>query len=102
MYRGALVEEGPAERVLAPPHHPYTEALLSAAPRLGAPALERIRLPGAVTAEGPAVGCRFADRCPRKLGAICETVAPPAVAVAEGHVIRCHISAGATGALRSY
>ena len=34
MYLGQLVEVGPAEAVFEPPHHPYTEALLSAIPTL--------------------------------------------------------------------
>ncbi len=36
MYAGERVEEGPSERIFAEPRHPYTQALLSAVPRLGA------------------------------------------------------------------
>jgi glutathione transport system ATP-binding protein len=36
MWRGEKVEEGPVERIFASPQHPYTRALLSAVPRLGA------------------------------------------------------------------
>jgi len=36
MFRGDKVEEGPSEQVFAAPEHPYTKALLSAVPRLGA------------------------------------------------------------------
>jgi ABC-type dipeptide/oligopeptide/nickel transport system ATPase component len=35
MYRGKIVEQGPVERVLAAPEHPYTQALLGAIPRPG-------------------------------------------------------------------
>jgi peptide/nickel transport system ATP-binding protein len=90
MYRGVLVELGPTERVLLPPYHPYTEALLSAVPVLGARhAAGRIRLPGAVVGDAPS-GCRFNDRCPRRLGAICETV-PRSVMAGPDHAILCHI-----------
>ncbi|KZD09499.1 dipeptide ABC transporter ATP-binding protein [Oceanibaculum pacificum] len=94
MYRGGIVELGPTERILQPPYHPYTEALLSAVPFIekGARQRERIRLAGSVTGSTEQiVGCRFQDRCPRKLGGICETVTPPARSSAEGHEILCHI-----------
>jgi len=37
LYRGRLVEQGPAEQVYQDPQHPYTRALLNAVPRLGSP-----------------------------------------------------------------
>jgi peptide/nickel transport system ATP-binding protein len=91
MYRGGLVEIGPADRVLSPPFHPYTEALLSAVPRLdGAPAA-RIRLREESSLADPARGCSFAGRCPRRIGTICDTTAPAMRAHAEGHRIACHL-----------
>ena len=36
MFRGDLVEQGPAEKILHAPEHPYTQALLGCVPRLGA------------------------------------------------------------------
>jgi len=95
MYRGAIVEEGPVEEVLMPPFHPYTEALLSAIPEVGrgAGGDGRIRLRGdAVEKDGLVSGCRFQHRCPRKLGSICETDAPPWRAAGAEHRIACHIS----------
>jgi peptide/nickel transport system ATP-binding protein len=91
MYRGAIVEEGPLELVLNPPYHPYTEALLSAAPIVGARerAAQRIRLTGEIGAAGP--GCRFAPRCPRRIGALCDEVPPPVKEAAPGHRIQCHL-----------
>jgi peptide/nickel transport system ATP-binding protein len=95
MYRGGVVEEGPAPAVLSPPYHPYTEALLSAVPLVGARgrAAARIRLAGDVSSPSGAGGCRFAHRCPRRIGPVCDTVAPPIVEPAPGHRIACHLPA---------
>ena len=93
MYRGAIVEQGPVDAVLRPPWHPYTEALLSAIPDLERGAgVQRIRLRGDAVEQGAHKrGCRFHHRCPRKLGAICETDTPPLLHAAPGHTIACHI-----------
>ncbi|HEV7263462.1 MAG TPA: ABC transporter ATP-binding protein [Falsiroseomonas sp.] len=93
MYRGAIVEEGPVEAILAPPYHPYTQALLSAVPLVGesARAAARLRLAGDVSTAAADVGCRFAHRCPVKLGARCDTEAPRMREVGPGHRIACHL-----------
>ena len=75
MYMGRLCEIGSPEEVFVPPYHPYTEALLSAI-SLPDPNIdqESIRLEGSVPSPiNPKSGCRFASRCPRKVGDICET-----------------------------
>ena len=88
LYRGRIVESGPADAVFDGPHHPYTEALLSAVP--GAPG-PRIRLAGdGPSTQAPPSGCVFSGRCPRKLGPVCERE-EPALAEQDGHAIRCHI-----------
>ena len=92
LYLGRLMEVGPAEDVFAGPHHPYTEALLSAVPRLDGTVRERIRLTGEIpSAASPPSGCVFHTRCPRKLGAICEEQEPALLEVAPGRTMRCHI-----------
>jgi peptide/nickel transport system ATP-binding protein len=93
LYLGRLMEIGPAERVFSGPHHPYTAALLSAAPALRGPVGERVRLVGEIpSAIHVPSGCVFHTRCPRKLGAVCEEQEPGLNAGAEpGHEIRCHI-----------
>ena len=97
MYRGVLVEEGSVRDVLHPPYHPYTELLLSSVPIIGkhrgggsvARAGDRVDAAGDHGAS--ASGCRFAGRCARKLGPICDVAAPPWQEVEPGHRIRCHI-----------
>ncbi|MBI3900048.1 MAG: ABC transporter ATP-binding protein [Gammaproteobacteria bacterium] len=92
LYLGRLMELGPAERVMDGPHHPYTEALLSAVPSIRDGVQQRIRLQGEIpSAINPPSGCVFHTRCPRKLGAVCEQQEPPMTRDDEDHEIRCHI-----------
>jgi peptide/nickel transport system ATP-binding protein len=96
LYGGHMAESGPAGCVLKPPSHPYTEALLSAAPVPDPDAKPTgIRLPGAVsTLQGRFQGCFFAGRCPRKIGPICDQTPPPARIGPDSssHIIYCHIT----------
>jgi peptide/nickel transport system ATP-binding protein len=92
MYLGKLVDVGSAEQVFASPHHPYTEALLSAIPTLAAGARPRIRLHGPIPSPSdPPSGCRFHTRCPRVISGLCAEVEPPWHDDADGHRYRCHI-----------
>ena len=92
LYLGRLMELGPAEAVFEPPHHPYTEALLSAVPTVEGTERPRIKLAGEIpSASNPPSGCVFHTRCPRKWGEICEREEPPLKEVARGHFMRCHI-----------
>jgi oligopeptide/dipeptide ABC transporter ATP-binding protein len=66
MYLGRIVEIGPAAALFARPRHPYTRALLAAAPRIGA---ARVTENFALQGEPPdpsqlPQGCRFRARCP--------------------------------------
>ena len=92
LYLGRLQELGPADVVFEGPHHPYTEALLSAVPTVDGGGRDRIRLEGDIpSAASPPSGCVFHTRCPRKLGAICEDTEPPLLEAESGHHLRCHI-----------
>jgi peptide/nickel transport system ATP-binding protein len=92
MYLGRLQEVGDAETVFGGPHHPYTEALLSAVPTLEGEERTRIRLEGEIpSAANPPSGCVFHTRCPRFLGEICVQEEPPLAEVERGHLMRCHI-----------
>jgi len=101
LYLGRLMEMGPADRVFSGPHHPYTEALLSANPSLKDEDARRIHLSGELpNALNLPSGCVFHTRCPRKLGAICEREEPPLAEAEPGHAIRCHIPPDLLGRAR--
>jgi peptide/nickel transport system ATP-binding protein len=103
LYLGGLMELGPADRVFAGPHHPYTEALLSAVPSIDDPKAERIRLKGEIpSAATPPSGCVFHTRCPRFLGEICVQQEPPLHDAGPGHGIRCHIPVPELARLQAY
>jgi peptide/nickel transport system ATP-binding protein len=94
LYLGKVMEIGPAAAVFDGPHHPYTEALLSSMPSeisMANSERSRIRLHGEIpSALNPPSGCVFHTRCPRKIGAICETKVPVLESIDE-HGIACHI-----------
>jgi peptide/nickel transport system ATP-binding protein len=93
LYLGRVMEYGEAETVFAGPHHPYTEALLSAVPTLDGTHRERIVLTGEIPSPAnPPTGCVFHTRCPRRLpSGICESAEPPLAEAEPGHLMRCHI-----------
>ena len=91
LYLGRLMEVGPADRVFAGPHHPYTEALLSATPARDG-TVRRVALKGDIpSALDPPAGCAFHTRCPRRIGPICDDEEPPLALREDGHAIRCHL-----------
>jgi peptide/nickel transport system ATP-binding protein len=94
MYLGRVVESGLVADVFSPPHHPYTEALISAVPTIDPDSHQAVlRLAGSPPrATSDIAGCVFHSRCPRKLGEVCETVKPPQRGSASGHVYECHIT----------
>ena len=101
LYLGRLMEVGPAEVVFAGPHHPYTEALLSAVPSVDGDPPDRIRLSGELpSAIDLPTGCVFHTRCPRAIKGVCEASEPPLVEVEPGHQMRCHIPIGELRALQ--
>jgi peptide/nickel transport system ATP-binding protein len=104
LYLGRLMEVGPAEAVFAGPHHPYTEALLSATVSLDGERLNRIKLQGEIpSAAHPPSGCVFHTRCPRRLqDGSCESSEPPLREVAPGHFMSCHIPFDQLATLQSH
>jgi peptide/nickel transport system ATP-binding protein len=94
MYAGQIVEQGPVERVLADPLHPYTRLLLSAVPDAGI--REQVRIPVAPGQNAPAFdpkpGCRFIERCPLAV-AVCSELTPELVEARSAQSARCHVTA---------
>jgi peptide/nickel transport system ATP-binding protein len=92
MYLGRIQEIGPTDDVFKGPHHPYTEALLSAVPSIDGEPTTRIRLDGEIPSPAnPPSGCVFHPRCPRAIPGVCEVSEPPLAEVSPGHSMRCHI-----------
>jgi peptide/nickel transport system ATP-binding protein/oligopeptide transport system ATP-binding protein len=94
MYLGRVMEIGPKDRVFAAPHHPYTQALLSAVPDPDPDApRRRIVLTGDVPSPRAApAGCAFSTRCPIARD-ICHRVRPPLAGAGDGHDVACHFAA---------
>jgi len=96
MYLGKLVEVGTRDQIYQAPMHPYTQALLSAAPiesprKRGKRA--RIVLEGDVPSpENPPSGCRFRTRC-WKAQEICAQEEPALISRSGGdHPVACHFA----------
>jgi len=92
MYLGQLVEQGSRERVFARPAHPYTQALLAAAP-IADPPRQRVRKPVLLgddlpSAMDPPPGCRFNTRCPLAVER-CRTEVPAFTPIGDGNAA-CH------------
>ena len=92
MYLGRVVELAPADQLFANPRHPYTRALLDAAP-IPDPVVERARPRTIITGELPSPlkppsGCVFHPRCPLATAA-CKTEVPAQRDVAPGHMAAC-------------
>lgn len=101
LFRGRVVEDGPAEAVVERPAHPYTQALLasiadgpsteeSTADAGEEPAADADEKPAGVTpSRETAGGCPFAQRCPRVFDTC--LVTDPAPREVRGQLVRCHL-----------
>jgi len=93
MYLGEFVERASDIDIYTNPLHPYTQALMEAAPRpeKGARGLRKKTLEGDVPSPiDPPRGCRFHTRCPKAMS-ICAQQAPALKAVAPGHRVACFL-----------
>src|SRR5262249_16445886 len=92
MYLGRIVEIAEKEALFATPLHPYTQALMAAAP-IGAPPAkrERIVLQGDVPSPiNPPSGCAFHTRCPHAFDR-CKSERPVLKPAPDGRSVACHL-----------
>jgi peptide/nickel transport system ATP-binding protein len=91
MYLGRIVERGTAEEVLRSPKHPYTQALLSAVPRIDGVRGARIKLEGDLPSPAnPPQGCHFAPRCAHVMEQ-CRNSYPPATNCSATQSVHCYL-----------
>lgn len=96
MYLGRIVELAACEVLFSKPVHPYTEALIAAAP-VPDPTRTRLEVPieGEVPSPiNPPSGCAFHPRCPLAVER-CRIAVPPLVSMADGRLVACHVRAPA-------
>jgi peptide/nickel transport system ATP-binding protein len=91
MYLGRIVEIGPAQSMLTDPQHPYSRALISAAPLMRRGARSRIHLEGNVPDPAdPPTGCRFHPRCPHAMPQ-CDVTEPATRNTDSDRSVACHL-----------
>jgi oligopeptide transport system ATP-binding protein len=95
MYLGVLVEVAERASLFSTPRHPYTQALLSAAP-IPDPLVQRRRRRVLLTGEipspvNPPSGCRFHPRCPVAVPECARTVPPLRPVGPSGELVACHL-----------
>ena len=92
MYAGQVVEESPVQPLFAAPHHPYTQGLLAAVPRVGTRRDRLAVIAGSVpSATDWPSGCRFRARCPHAFE-LCDSE-PPLYQIGPQRFSRCHLAA---------
>lgn len=92
MYLGRIVEQADRATLFGAAAHPYTKALLAAAP-VRDPERRRVRafLPGELPSPfSPPSGCAFHPRCPQAMPR-CREEAPELREIGPGHLARCHL-----------
>jgi peptide/nickel transport system ATP-binding protein len=93
IYRGHLVESGPAEEVIDNPRHPYTQALLDALPRFGMREDRSVYGTLLTAQRKPAPqGCPFFERCRPAILGTCDRRLPPLEDVAAKHTAACFLA----------
>lgn len=91
MYLGNIVELADRDALYNDTLHPYTKALISAAPSIDKEKVERIVLTGDVPSPAnPPKGCKFHTRCPFAMEK-CKTEVPELMEVKDNHLVACHL-----------
>ena len=90
MYLGRIVEQGLVGEIFDTPKHPYTQALLTAIPKIGADMEKVLPIEGDVPSPAkPPAGCHFHPRCPYRME-ICDKKYPETSRFSETHTCRCY------------
>lgn len=92
MYLGEVIEFGTTEEIFSNPKHPYTKALLGAAPQLNEKnSIEKISLKGELPSpENLPSGCKFHTRCPFVMEK-CKTEIPQNINFSNVHFCKCFL-----------
>ena len=88
LYRGCLIEYGPAKAIMDEPAHPYTELLMNAVPRVGGKWNEDVVMPDMEDKEYSISYCKFAPRCPYATD-ICRKQRPEMVHLNDSRQVLC-------------
>lgn len=90
MYAGKIVERATVEELFENPKHPYTQLLMEAIPKMEEDRERLATIEGLVPAikDMPAVGCRFANRCPKAMPE-CMQITPRLGETAQDHEVAC-------------
>jgi peptide/nickel transport system ATP-binding protein len=94
MYRGHIVETGPAKAIISTPCHPYTQALLDALPKFGHLWKEKKfnTLRPQTTSGENSIQCAFLARCNCSVESLCDQNKPALVKVGDDHYAACFIA----------
>ncbi len=92
MYAGKIAERANVVELFERPKHPYTQLLMQAIPKMDEEIEKLATIDGLVPSlkDMPAVGCRFANRCPMVM-AQCTQVTPVLKETEHGHEVACHL-----------
>ncbi len=88
LYRGCLIEYGPAKEIMDKPAHPYTELLMNSVPRVGDKWEQDIAMADMENKEYSITYCKFAPRCPYATDQ-CRKEKPKPVDLGNGRMVLC-------------
>jgi oligopeptide/dipeptide ABC transporter ATP-binding protein len=95
MYAGKIFEVGDVKDIFSRPRNPYTRVLIDSLPRLSNRGIFK-GIPGTPPSLiNPPSGCPFHDRCPERIGPICDEQIPELKEVEPGRWVYCHLYQGA-------
>ncbi|GAJ04223.1 unnamed protein product, partial [marine sediment metagenome] len=96
MYAGDIVESGATTAIFHDPRHPYTRGLFEATPKLTGRGISDGIAGELPSYLDPPVGCRFAPRCPNRMGE-CLRAKPPVTGLEADREVACFLYGGANG-----